>query len=61
MAMFMTREMLLAAAWRRHGDHVGCYRRTCAVCGATIYASRPEARYCRPACRQRAYRRRKRP
>jgi len=58
MALILTREMLLMAAWRRHGDHVGCYRRSCAVCRATFYAGRPEARYCRPACRQRAYRNR---
>jgi len=54
-----TREMLLAACWQRHGDHRGCYRRRCATCGVVFYVGRPEARYCRPACRQRAYRKRR--
>jgi len=49
---------ILRASWLRHGDHRGCYRRVCPVCGAVLYASRPEATYCRAACRQRAYRRR---
>ena len=52
----LTRETLLAACWHRRGDHRGCYRRQCAACGAWFYAGRPEARYCRGACRQRAYR-----
>jgi hypothetical protein len=56
--MFVTRRMLLEATWRRHGDSRGCYRRSCRMCGALLFASRPEARYCRPACRQRAYRQR---
>lgn len=55
---FLTRRMLLEATWRRCGDSRGCYRRVCMECGEVLYASRPEARYCRPACRQRAYRRR---
>ncbi|MBN2583966.1 MAG: hypothetical protein JXL80_12945 [Planctomycetes bacterium] len=54
----LTREAILAATWRRCGDCRGCYRRTCLVCGRAFYAGRPEARYCRAACRQRAYRRR---
>jgi len=53
------RRTFLAAAWRRRGDHRGCYRRVCRQCGAVFYTSRPEARYCRAACRQRAYRRRR--
>ena len=56
--MFLTRRMLLEATWRRCGDGRGCYRRSCRVCGTVFFAGRPEARYCRPACRQRAYRRR---
>ena len=55
-----TRETLLAACWRRRGDHVGCYRRACAVCGTVFFAGRPQATYCRAACRQRAYRQRRR-
>jgi hypothetical protein len=58
MFMILTREWLLEATWRRCGDSRGCYRRRCLVCGRVFYASRPEACYCRPACRQRAYRRR---
>ena len=54
----LTRRMLLEATWRRCGDSRGCYRRVCPECGEVLYASQPEARYCRPACRQRAYRRR---
>ena len=58
MVAFMTRRMLLEITWHRCGDHRGCYRRWCLVCGTVFYAGRPEARYCRSACRQRAYRRR---
>ncbi|MBN1554421.1 MAG: hypothetical protein JXA11_06725 [Phycisphaerae bacterium] len=54
----LTREMILMACWHRRGDHRGCYRRLCATCGAAFYVGRPEARYCRAACRQKAYRRR---
>ena len=56
----LTRETLLAACWRLRGNHRGCYRHPCAACGAWFYAGRPDARYCRAACRQRAYRRRRR-
>ncbi len=56
--MFLTRGMLLEATWRRLGDSRGCYRRLCRVCDDVFFASRPEARYCRAACRQRAYRQR---
>ena len=52
----LTREMLLMATWRRRGDDRGCYRRVCVMCREVFYAGRPEARYCRNACRQRAYR-----
>ena len=58
--MMMNVRTLLELAWRCHGDHVGCYRRVCAACGAPFYTSRPEARHCRQACRQRAYRHRRR-
>jgi len=58
MATIMTREILLMVTWRRCGDHRGCYRRRCVMCGTVFYAGRPEARYCRPTCRQRAYRNR---
>jgi len=54
----LTRERLLEMTWRRYGDGRGCYRRVCLVCRKTFFAGRPEARYCRSACRQRAYRRR---
>ena len=56
----LTRTTLLKAAWRQRGNHRGCYRRTCHQCGTVFFTSRPEARYCRAACRQRAYRRRRR-
>lgn len=56
----MTDTALLKLAWRCHGDHVGCYRRLCRACGEPFYTPRPEARYCRHACRQRAYRQRRR-
>lgn len=58
-AMLLTREMLLKACWQRRGDHRGCYRRVCATCGGVFYTGRPEARYCRAACRQKAYRQRR--
>ncbi|NLX59682.1 MAG: hypothetical protein GXY74_11405 [Phycisphaerae bacterium] len=58
MLMILTRRGLLEAAWRRWGNHRGCYRRVCIVCGIVFYAGRPQATYCRAACRQRAYRRR---
>jgi len=54
----LTREKLLEMTWRRYGDGPGCYRRVCLMCRKAFFASRPEARYCRGACRQRAYRRR---
>ena len=56
----LTRTSLLKAVWRQAGNHRGCYRLTCHQCGAVFFTSRPEARYCRDACRQRAYRRRRR-
>jgi len=55
-----TREMLLEATWRLYGEGRGCYRRACRVCGTVFFVGRPEARYCRAACRQRAYRARRR-
>lgn len=58
MIMILTRQGLLAVTWRRCGGCRGCYRRVCVMCGRVFYAGRPEARYCRAACRQRAYRRR---
>ncbi len=58
MVAFMTRRMLLEITWHRCGDHRGCYRRRCIVCGILFFVGRPEARYCRSACRQRAYRKR---
>lgn len=57
--MWLTRRMLLEATWRRWGDSRGCYRRFCRMCGGMFFVSRPEARYCRAACRQRAYRQRR--
>jgi|GEM_PF-2199933 len=54
--MFLTRRILLEATWLRRGDCRGCYRRLCCLCGDVFFVSRPEARYCRAACRQRAYR-----
>lgn len=36
------------------------FRRVCAVCGVVFWAKHPGARYCSAACRQRAYRERKR-
>ena len=60
MAAILTYRALLQVAWQCHGDHRGCYRRVCLACGRVFYAGRPEARYCRPACRQRAYRNRRR-
>ena len=56
----LTYEMIMEATWRRRGDHRGCYRRVCVECGSVFFTSRPEARYCQAACRQRAYRRRRR-
>jgi len=59
MLTIWTRRGLLEATWRCYGDHRGCYRRACLVCGTVFYAGRPQARYCRAACRQRAYRQRR--
>jgi hypothetical protein len=56
--MVLTHEALLEATWRRHGEGRGCHLRQCLTCGHEFFTSRPEARYCRAACRQRAYRRR---
>lgn len=58
MFAILTRERLLEMTWRRCGDSRGCYRRVCRMCRKVFFAGRPEARYCRGACRQRAYRRR---
>ncbi len=58
MFMVITRQALLEVTWRRYGEGRGCYRRVCQSCSRVFFASRPEARYCRAACRQRAYRRR---
>jgi len=58
MLWILTREALLEATWRRYGERRGCHRRHCLACGGDFFTSRPEARYCRAACRQRAYRRR---
>lgn len=51
---------LLALAWQQRGDHRGCYRRVCRACRRPFFTIRPESRYCGSACRQRAYRRRRR-
>ncbi len=59
MAM-LTRRSLLEATWRLYGECCGCYRHVCRNCGAVFFSSRPEARHCQPACRQRAYRMRRR-
>lgn len=59
MAAMLTRRALLETAWRCRGNHRGCYRRVCPVCGTVFYAGRPQATYCRAACRQRAYRHRR--
>ncbi|MBM4017152.1 MAG: hypothetical protein FJ288_02300 [Planctomycetes bacterium] len=58
MLTILTRESLLEATWRRYGEGRGCHRRHCLACGREFFTSRPEARYCRAACRQRAYRQR---
>jgi len=54
----LTREALLAATWRLYGEGRGCHRRRCGSCGREFFSQRPEARYCRAACRQKAYRQR---
>ena len=56
----ISREQALEAFWRLVGDSVGCYRRFCCNCGREFYAGRPEARHCSSACRQNAYRQRRR-
>ena len=58
MILNLTYQDLIAACWNRHGESRGCHRRCCANCGRPFFTSRPEARYCRAACRQRAYRQR---
>jgi hypothetical protein len=42
---------------RRTGRHA--HERTCTQCEQTFTSTRGDARYCSPACRQRAYRRRR--
>jgi hypothetical protein len=56
--MTLTHHSLLELVWRQHGEGRGCHRRLCLACGRTFFTRRPEACHCRPACRQRAYRRR---
>jgi predicted nucleic acid-binding Zn ribbon protein len=34
------------------GDHRGCYRRVCAVCGRVFYAGLPRASLCSERCSQ---------
>jgi len=34
------------------GDHVGCYRRVCGVCGKFFYAGLPRASLCSERCNQ---------
>jgi hypothetical protein len=58
MFFILTKQSHLETVWQRHGDSRGCYRRVCLSCGHPFFAIRPEARHCRAACRQRAYRRR---
>jgi len=53
-----TERGLIAILWRRYGEGRGRHRRVCQSCGRAFFCIRPEATYCRPACRQRAYRRR---
>ena len=56
----LTERWLIELVWRRHGEGRGCHRRVCLSCGVVFFTIRPEARYCRAACRQRAYRQRRR-
>lgn len=58
MSLILSDEAFLAMIWACHGDSRACYRRFCGPCGRRFFAYRPEARYCRAACRQLAYRRR---
>jgi hypothetical protein len=39
-------------------ERLTAYDLTCEGCGGVFTATRPDARYCASACRQRAYRRR---
>ena len=59
MLMELTYEALRETTWRLYGEGVGCHRRQCLACGREFFSRRPEATYCRAACRQRAYRRRR--
>ncbi|HOI56394.1 MAG TPA: hypothetical protein PLP01_14195 [Phycisphaerae bacterium] len=56
--MHLTREALLAVTWRLYGEGRGCHRHHCRSCRREFFSQRPEARYCRAACRQRAWRQR---
>jgi len=58
MLIELTRESLLEATWQLYGEGRGCHRRQCQACGRVFFTRRPESRYCRAACRQRAYRQR---
>jgi hypothetical protein len=60
MLMDLTHEALLEVTWRLYGEGRGCHRHQCWACGREFFSRRPEACYCRAACRQRAYRRRRR-
>ena len=49
----------LAASKRRSATTGAARHKACAVCGTVFDPPRADARYCSPACRQRAYRQRK--
>jgi 3-methyladenine DNA glycosylase AlkD len=57
----LRRRWLERARERRVSQVRQTQQAVCVVCGATFRALRSDARYCRPACRQRAHRERHRP
>ena len=44
----------LADKYAQYGEHIGCYRRQCYVCGKAFFAGMPHAELCSERCNQAA-------
>ena len=44
----------LAEYYAQYGEHTGCYRRQCYVCGKVFFAGMPHAMLCSERCNQAA-------
>lgn len=47
-----TQQHLAERHARAGGDHVGCYRRVCGICGKVFYAGLPHGSLCSERCNQ---------